>query len=235
MKKQKRWMIILMALPLILTYSNCSKPASVVKNKEEVFIVEPPPPTEEEIEVEPTLSAPIPVQSEFHLGNREYIVSVLKEIFTFSGGEAVIDEILSREIRGNIGAFGGACNVYSGRGLADCSLQVKAQQDTNDTLMPFAQPSSAIREARRVRACERIVDRQEALAAAVAKIPASSVNAKANETQIAQAFELFYPGQEITNDVRITLSNLVAAEGNPQGSWQLLFYALCVSPGWQSL
>ena len=43
-----------------------------------------------------------PTQAELTLGNRDYVASVLQEIFTPTGHEPDIDDILSQEIRGSL-------------------------------------------------------------------------------------------------------------------------------------
>jgi hypothetical protein len=176
----------------------------------------------------------IPPQAELTLGDRGYIDSVLKEIFTPTGQEPDLDVILKAEIRASIGVFGGSCNVYSSVGLSDCTQQVKEQLTTLDVGAAARQPTSAAREARRIRACEQIVDLPSAMQAAVAKIPSASLDTPPSGGQIAQAFDLFYPGQPLPKDAQDALAALVADEAaTPGASWQLLMLTLCQSPGWQ--
>jgi hypothetical protein len=178
--------------------------------------------------------AVIPPQAELTLGDREYIDSVLKEIFTPTGQEHDLDAILKAEIRASIGVFGGTCNVYSSAGLSDCSAQDKSQLSTVDVGAAARQPSSAAREARRIRACEQIVDLPSAMQAAVAKIPSASLDTPPSAPQIAAAFDLFYPGQNLPSDTQDALAALVEGElATPGASWQLLMLTLCQSPGWQ--
>lgn len=175
-----------------------------------------------------------PPQAELTLGDRDYIASVLKEIFTPTGHEAFLDDVLSAEIRSSMGLFGGTCNVYSSEGLSDCSLQYPGQFLTNDVAGPVRQPTSAAREARRLRACERIIDRPAAVQAALRKIPKASLDERPGALQLAAAFDLFYPGQPLPADTQRALAALVDdAKNAPDESWQLLLLALCQSPGWQ--
>jgi hypothetical protein len=183
------------------------------------------------VTVPPSLPPP---QAELTLGDRDYIASVLKEIFTPTGHEPYLDDVLRTEIRASIGLFGGACNVYSSAGLSDCGLQQATQYQTNDVTAPARQPTSAAREARRLRACEQIVDRPAAIEAALMKIPKASLDRVPDATQLAAAFDLFYPGQPMPAEAQQALAALVNDVKNTPGeSWQLLLLALCQSPGWQ--
>jgi hypothetical protein len=191
---------------------------------------QPPPPSPPP----PPAAVVLPPQSELVLGDRDYIASVLREIFTPTGHEADLDAVLQAEIRGGIALFGGACNLYSTAGLSDCSQQYKYQLDTGDISARDRQPPSAAREARRMRACERIVDLPSAVHAAVSKIPAAHLEAAPGDAQIAGAYDLFYPGQPLPSSTRDALAVLVEeSKASPGESWQLLLLALCQSPGWQ--
>jgi hypothetical protein len=183
----------------------------------------------------PRFDPQVAVQSDLSMGNREYVTSALKQIFTPSGNETSLDSILSLEVRGQLGIFGGACNLYSSAGLTDCGLQTIGQTDTLDINAAFTQSSSTLREARRLRACDQIVDRGDALSAALAKIPGATTLAVPTDAQIDGAYELFYMGQRVSSEVHSALAAIAANADDGVEAWQLIFYTLCTSPGWQVL
>jgi hypothetical protein len=168
------------------------------------------------------------------LGNRDYITSFFREIFTTAGQESSLDAILREEVRPHLNAFGGACSMYSTLGESDCTLQDPLGLDTNDMALPIGQSSSASREAWRLRACDRILDLPDAIAAAISKIPNASSSGVPSSADISGAFDLFYPGQVPDASVTGALQSLVAeSAGNAHAAWQTLLLALCRSPGWQ--
>lgn len=169
-----------------------------------------------------------PTQSVILLGNRDYVESVLKQVFTPTGNETFLNAILKQQIRNKMGLFGGSCTNYTSEGLTDCTrddaLAVVAE---SDSLISNTQPTSAPREARRVNACVQITSLPEAVSAAVAKISGANAGARPASPQVASAFQLFYPGRAPDANVMRALSAL--------STWHDVLLALCSSPGWQIL
>jgi len=207
---------------ILLALVACSKPAY-----EFVGPVEPP---------QYPNGAKTTPDSRVRMATRGYLASALKDIF---GSSAV--PTVDRLITSQIIAFGGEpCDPNA----ETCSESGGASQLPP---VPFASP---MRMALMNRACQEIVSNDAALVTAMRAARAQAVLAgviaastpMTNQTapsngDISSAFELFYTGRPLTDDVAQALRALVdeaRARGmNAADQWRVLLGTLCESPGWQ--
>ncbi|HEX4924181.1 MAG TPA: hypothetical protein VFV50_08845 [Bdellovibrionales bacterium] len=157
------------------------------------------------------------------LGGRDYIASVLNDVFG-STAVAITDALIKSES----GNFGGPCDRY----LGDCTEAGESQF----AIIPV--PTSP-RAALLIRACDRLVSNDTAVtfAASQARANPAATLQRPSEEELSALFDLFYPGRPITPEIIANLNEIViASAGQNQpalDAWRFTLFALCVSPGWQ--
>lgn len=160
------------------------------------------------------------------LGDKFYVASVLNQIF---GPEAA--GIVEPLVRNNVTAFGGPCDQFGRMGVGGnhCAGRSSASQAS---MIPT---SMATREGFRMRACEAITQKDGAIIHAIALVSGAAPDKEPSSTDVAAAYELFFPGITASKSVRKALIEVVAEGGAPLESWRLLYLTLCLSPDWQIL
>ncbi|MGZ3794553.1 MAG: hypothetical protein ACXVCP_19555, partial [Bdellovibrio sp.] len=107
---------------------------------------------------------------------------------------------------------------------------------------PIIPASSAPREGQRMKTCNQILTNDTALLYAINQATGKDQNAVIaspipNATDIAAAYDLFYPGQ-IPPDSVVTKLSTVATQANSSStvldSWRYLLTTLCWAPDWQA-
>ncbi|MGZ3771885.1 MAG: hypothetical protein ACXWRZ_17935 [Bdellovibrio sp.] len=165
------------------------------------------------------------------IGDRFFVKSVFDAIFGPSVAKTTTDMVQNL-----IGKFGGSCDP-----MAE-SNQLCVGVDTSDYNAPIIPASSAPREGQRMKTCNQILTSDTALLYAINQATGKDQNAVTaspipNATDIAAAYNLFYPGQTPPDSV-VTKLGTVATQSNSSSavldSWRYLLTTLCWAPDWQA-
>jgi len=167
-------------------------------------------------------------ESELKLASRVFVVSTLSAIF----GPSIktdLEETIEREVF----RFGGACDANN---PSSCPSQVNLLSGSDVSSVPkFSSGRAGIQ----IKACDRIVQKNSAIEYALREINAWPLVSNPRIDDIAQAYQLFYPGKQPALQVIYALLN-ISSEAQKNNfalidSWRFIFLTLCMSPDWQLL
>jgi hypothetical protein len=156
------------------------------------------------------------------LTHGNYVVGLLNEVFGSTSALSATSALIS----GPYTQFGGTCEKYAS---TPCPAQ-----SSQGSVIPGALTT---RFALVTRACDRILQNDAAVTAALAKIGGNATTFPI-PTTVAAAYSLFYPGRNLSaNDVGNALLD-IAEQAKSQAlpaleAWRFIFLTLCVSPDWQ--
>jgi hypothetical protein len=150
--------------------------------------------------------------------------------------------------------FGRPCDTAEPSAQGDPACQVNINTSIGRTHIPGSVntpstlPASITSEILRIRACEEVIAKDEAVtyAARLAESVGDSESISAelpvpDEPRIAGAFELFHPGKVAPAEVISALKNLgdASSAATPDlpalEGWRLILLTLCLDPSWQLL
>lgn len=162
------------------------------------------------------------------IGDKLFVASFYNQIFGPSVGGFMVPLI-----RNNTGAFGGPCDQLGNIATNHCLGRSSFSQ------APVLPNSMATREGFRIRTCDLTAQTDAAIVHAVAQIKNASTDSKPGTSEVAKAYELFFPGHEPTQEVGEALKAVVdeaTSDGQPPlEGWRFLFLTLCLAPEWQLL
>lgn len=162
--------------------------------------------------------------------NRDYVATLMREIFTTSSGPVPNLEALLNQWVVNRGAqYGLGCNPYDSYSGRDCG------GDISNANLPIKVDGNTVRESFRVQFCENILGMDEGVNAILEKIP--NRPAAPTAEAVRQVYGLFYRGDgasDITISSLLELDKVLAQKGEPAiERWRALSLQVCESPGWQ--
>lgn len=176
-----------------------------------------------------------PVSGQLILGDRLYLQSVFRDVFTPPGSAAdvvnYVETVLYQEFVPVQGALGRACDVNQDGTLDDCgasvpNLDIKMNAGT-----------SSIREAARLQVCRRLLGNNRILETMVSQVKGNQ--ATPNATSISALVFLFFPAENVPASLNSKLMELdqeMAEAGESlETRWSILFLTVCESPAWQVL
>lgn len=160
-------------------------------------------------------------ETQLRLASRSFVASTLNDVFGPSAATHVQTLVTNQ-----ISAFAGEpCDNYNATNCGDL------------TQLPVVATASTQRAALLIRACRRIVNDDRAVTFAAAQAGAGSPLATPTDSQIDAAFQLFYLGKPLPNDLHTELKGVVQAavqQGlNATDQWRFLWDLLCGTPYWQ--
>lgn len=162
--------------------------------------------------------------------NRDYVATLMREIFTRSSGPVPNLEALLNQWIINRGAqYGLGCNPYSSYSGRDCG------GDIFNSNLPMKADDNTVRESFRLQFCENILGTDDGVNAIMEKV---TNRATAPTTDaIKQVYGLFYRGDGPSDLVVSSLvdldRSLASRNEAPLERWRALALQVCESPGWQ--
>ncbi len=162
--------------------------------------------------------------------NRQYVYDLMMEVFT-SATTPVPDlqTLLRHWVLNRPGQYGLACDPYSSHTGNDCGGAI------SNANLSYHVDDNTVRESYRVQACENILGMDQAVYAAMEKLPVKSA-APTSET-IREVYALFYRGDEASDSVVTSLQafdrKLALQNETNLERWRALILQVCESPGWQ--
>ncbi|WII73697.1 hypothetical protein QJS83_07390 [Bdellovibrio sp. 22V] len=162
--------------------------------------------------------------------NREYVASLMREIFTTSAGPVPnLEGLLNQWIITRGAQYGLACNPYSSYTGRDCG------GDIANANLAYETDDNTVRESFRIQFCENVLGMDEGVNAILEKIANRPV--APNISAIKQVYGLFYRGDEAPQLVIDSLMDLdrtlVKQNETTLERWRALALQVCESPGWQ--
>jgi hypothetical protein len=157
------------------------------------------------------------------LGDRNFVASTLSAVF---GNNANVTGIITGEVRSQVVIFGGRCDDNQG----DC------YGNTEGAYIGALPVASILREARKIRACDRILALPDnaglnnALSLIYKDQPVGPVDAK----NISVAYELFSPGRTLSAKLAADLVASVSDVSESTNQWIAALTALCHDPSWET-
>ncbi|WP_374074008.1 hypothetical protein [Bdellovibrio bacteriovorus] len=171
----------------------------------------------------------LPTQK-IQVGNREYVASLMREVFTNPARPVPNLEALINQWIVNRGPqYGLGCNPYSSYSGRDCG------GDISNSNLSTHMDDNTVRESFRVQFCENVLGMDEGVSAILSKI--SNAPAAPNAQAAKQVYGLFYRGDEASDLVISSLLEfdraLAVKNETPLERWRALALQVCESPGWQ--
>lgn len=165
-----------------------------------------------------------------HVANREYVASLLREVFTNPSTPVPdLEGLIDRWIINRGAQFGLGCNPYSTYSGRDCG------GDVTNANLPTHVDGNTIRESYRVQFCENVLGTNEGVEAIVSKL--SPRPTAPNRQAIAQIYGLFYrgdgPTEFVINSLMVLDRHLVKQNETVLERWRAIALQVCESPGWQ--
>lgn len=192
--------------------------------------------TDEQIEqIANALSAPIDSSGsetgesqKYVLGTRRYVVSKFKNIFmqrTSNSADNSIKSSIEDLIENNSNSdFGGTCSGHS----SDCPGDEESVR-VSGLMLP---DSTTVRRAYFVRACRKVLSYDQAIENALERINLT-VNSADSDANIDKLYDLFYPGLDISPQVRSDLKAIYTGAKNQSMSntraWRAVMSVMCKS------
>ncbi|MNS64206.1 hypothetical protein D3C72_973270 [compost metagenome] len=174
----------------------------------------------------------LPPTQRVQLGNKRYVASLLREVFTSAATPVPNLEALLNQWIINRGAqFGMGCDPYSTYSARDCGGSV-----TNANL-PYRADANTVRESFHVQFCENVLGMDQGVTAVLEKI--ANRPSVPNSDSVRQIYMLFYRADQPSTIVINSLLDYdkVLAQGNEStlDRWRGVILQVCESPGWQLL
>lgn len=162
--------------------------------------------------------------------NREYVASLMREVFTRSSGPVPnLESLLEQWIIKRGAQYGLGCNPYSTYSGRDCG------GDISNANLPIKADDNTVRESFRVQFCENVLGMDEGVNAILEKI--SNRPAAPTADAVRQVYGLFYRGDGASDIIVASLldyDKALALKGEPvMERWRALALQVCESPGWQ--
>jgi len=181
-----------------------------------------------------------PSQAVPRLGSRDYVKSVLDQVFGPLAASVTDPEVFFR-----ISIFGGVCDQMgqlpaTGEGEDQCS-----GVDASKFSAPIIAPASPSRAGRNIQACNRLVFNSNDQIARYAITQATQLsdlsylnsNPIPTAAQIVAAYTMFNPGEPAPPQAAIDSLNLLAQvvqePAKPLDPWRYVLLLLCYYPQWQ--
>ncbi len=163
--------------------------------------------------------------------SRKFVSTKLNDIFGGSAGA-----VTSSLIANDAGRFGGPCDLYAtdfngSQNYGNCNLHADSQAS-------LIGPQTPSRQSLVVRACQRIVQDNAAVSAAVTNAVGSNATGRAPASgDIQSMYELFYTGR-VATDATLAALAMVGTGAQQKGygtmgAWRYILLTLCQSPDWQ--
>ena len=201
------------------------------------------------------------------LGNRFFIVNFLEDIFgkdniskhgndeyylSHKNWEQNLDsysaalQTTSRYFLSKQSIWGGPCDIYDmSEGGRKALLEFKkyicfvggGRINSN-----FSTSSSVVKEGLKIKACEKILQNESAIAHALGKVDLEPNSSEINNVNILKVYSLFFPTRETNNDLTLeainALRNIPTLEmktDQKNEAWKNILLTLCYDPSWQIL
>lgn len=172
----------------------------------------------------------LPTQK-MQLVNRQYVASLLREVFTNSDGAPgpALEHFIHTWVMTRAPQYGLACNPYDSYTGNDCGGDISAAN------LPSNYEDNTVRESFKIQVCENLLAHDGNVEILMAKIKNRSAAPTADA--IRQVYGLFYrgdpPEETIVNSL-IEFDRALAAKQEPAiERWRGLALQVCESPGWQ--
>lgn len=182
-----------------------------------------------------TIGGPVVVDYglEILMGDRRYVESVLRDVFGISSdsvapGTTIRDNIFRKA------EFGGACDVYAPVYLDDTNVEIISETCFSGLTDNNKANSNASRQALVTKTCHTLVANSTAINNVFVKIFGSTTAGVVDDAKLALAYQLFYPDDVLSTDVKTALVTLANTQTSNTEKWRMIVLGLCVSPEWQS-
>lgn len=171
----------------------------------------------------------LPVQK-IQVVNKEYVASLMREIFTTTAGPVPnLEGLIHQWIMTRGAQYGLGCNPYSSYTGRDCG------GDISNSNLPAKADANTVRESFRIQFCENILGMDEGVNAILQKL--RNRGAAPTADTVRQVYGLFYRGDEapeaVVNSLLDLDRTLALKNETPLERWRALALQVCESPGWQ--
>lgn len=168
-------------------------------------------------------------EQKYVIGTRRYLVSKFSIIFINESKNAddnSIESVINNLLKNNqAGDFGGTCTAHSD----DCPGETEENQYAA-LMLPHA---TSVRRAYVIRACKNILNYDRAVNNALSLAGLNTNLSGDNSLNIEKIFDVFYPGVEISSEVRDDLRQVyVSAKSNGFSNidaWRMIMNSMCQS------
>ena len=171
---------------------------------------------------------------EILMGDRRYVDSVLRDVFGITSdsvapGTTIADNIFRKA------EFGGACDVYAPVYLNGTKVEFGPETCFSGLTENNKANTNASRQALVTKTCHTLVSNSTAINNVFLKIFGSTTAQGVDDAKLALAYQLFYPDDVLSTDVKTALVALANTQGSNTEKWRMIVLGLCVSPEWQTL
>jgi len=190
------------------------------------------------------------------LGDRTFVASVLASVFfpegekdssnslmddvhksmqdyvssDFSQADDRIHDLIRDNILRNIDEFKGPCNIYEKDSI--CS-----GENANQVEVSAVGKGSVSKEGIRVSTCYQILDNDRAVQNVMNKVGRNYNTSRMDANKAEDAYNLFYPGADMSSDARRNLASLgeetLESTKSNLEAWRMVLLSICRSGAWQ--
>lgn len=182
----------------------------------------------------PPGGGPIDYKVRLRVGDRRYVESVLKDVFGVGGNTNDPGDSIRLQVFEN-SAFGGGCDRYSGKIIDNNTIEHTRERCFGGMGVSDIVTFNPMRAAAVSKACDALVHNSSTFGNAMIKISSNSTPAITDEVALKKAYHLFYPHQDLPQDLKTSLIALGNTGSNGAEKWRHVILGLCVSPEWQTL
>lgn len=182
----------------------------------------------------PVGGGPIDYKVRLRVGDRRYVESVLKDVFNVNSPAADPNDIIRLQIFENP-AFGGGCDRYSGKIVDNNALEHPRERCFGGMGVSDVVTFNPMRAASVSKACDVLVNNSTRFSAAYNKLNDGNTAYIFNDNHLLKAYQLFYPEQTLSDEMKTALRNIANKGNNNNEKWKYVILGICVTPEWQTL